>query len=93
LPVVQDRGEGKKPGRDHNTEGFSLWMAGGGIRRGHVHGATDDFGHRAVEDIVTQHDFHSTLLHQLGLDPRSLHVAGRKRLEKEYGHVIHGVIA
>lgn len=72
LPVVQDRGEGRKPGRDHNTEGFSIWMAGGGLKAGHVHGATDEFGHRAVEDVVTQHDFHATLLHLLGLDPETL---------------------
>ena len=72
LPVVQDRGEGKKPGRDHNTEGFSIWMAGGGLKAGHIHGATDEFGHRAVENIVTQHDFHATLLHQLGLDQEAL---------------------
>ncbi|WP_298866825.1 DUF1501 domain-containing protein [uncultured Gimesia sp.] len=73
LPVIQDRGEGKKPGRDHNTEGFSIWMAGGGLKEGHIHGATDDFGHRAVEDVVTQHDFHATLLHQFGLKAEELH--------------------
>jgi len=72
LPVVQDRGKGKQPGRDHNTEGFSIWMAGGGIKAGHVHGATDEFGHRAVEDVVTQHDFHATLLRLLGLDHEQL---------------------
>lgn len=72
LPVVQDRGEGRKPGRDHNTEGFSIWMAGGGAKKGYVHGATDDWGHRAVEDVVTQHDFHATLLHLMGLDHESL---------------------
>lgn len=72
LPVIQDRGPGKKPGRDHNTEGFSIWMAGGGIKGGHVHGATDDFGHRAVDQPVNQHDFHATLLNQFGLDPQKL---------------------
>ncbi len=72
LPVVQDRGAGRQPGRDHNTEGFSIWMAGGGMKRGHVHGATDEFGHRAVEDVVTQHDFHATLLHLFGLDHEHL---------------------
>ncbi len=72
LPVVQDRGEGKKPGRDHNTEGFSIWMAGGGLKSGYIHGATDEWGHRAIEGVVTQHDFHSTLLHQLGLDHETL---------------------
>ena len=72
LPVIQDRGQGRKPGRDHNTEGFSIWMAGGGIKRGHVHGATDEWGHRAVQDPVTQHDFHATLLDLFGLDPEAL---------------------
>ena len=72
LPVIQNRGAGKKPGRDHNTEGFSVWMAGGGFKAGHVHGATDEFGHRAVDQVVTQHDFHSTLLHQFGLEADQL---------------------
>jgi hypothetical protein len=96
LPVVQDRGEGKKPGRDHNTEGFSLWMAGGGIRRGHVHGATDDFGHRAIQDIVTQHDFHSTLLHLFGLDLETLNFSHNSSevalVEPGQGKVIDGLI-
>lgn len=72
LPVVQDRGKGAKPGRDHNTEGFSIWMAGGGVKSGHVHGATDEWGHRAVENVVTQHDFHCTLLHSMGIEAESL---------------------
>lgn len=97
LPVVQDRGAGKKPGRDHNTEGFSIWMAGGGLKSGHVHGATDEFGHRAVEDIVTQHDFHATLLHQLGLDADSLHheVNGRPvaLVETDQGKIVEGILA
>ncbi|MCA9175523.1 MAG: DUF1501 domain-containing protein [Planctomycetales bacterium] len=97
LPVVQDRGAGKKPGRDHNTEGFSIWMAGGGIKAGHIHGATDEFGHRAVEDIVTQHDFHATLLHQLGLDADSLHHEVNNRpvalVEPGQGNVVRGILA
>ncbi len=72
LPVVQSRGAARKPGRDHNTEGFSVWLAGGGVKAGHVHGATDEFGHRAQEDPVTQHDFHATLLHLMGLDHQQL---------------------
>lgn len=72
LPVVQNRGAGKEPGRDHNTEGFSIWMAGGGVKAGHIHGATDDFGHRAVQDVVNHHDFHATLLHLFGLDSATL---------------------
>lgn len=97
LPVVQDRGAGKKPGRDHNTEGFSIWMAGGGLKAGHIHGATDEFGHRAIEDIVTQHDFHATLLHQLGLDQETLHheVNGRPvaLIEPGQGKVVDGILA
>ena len=67
LPVSQG-----KDGRDHNRHGFSLWVAGGGFRAGYVHGATDDFGYRSVQDVVTVHDFHATLLHTLGLDHRAL---------------------
>ena len=72
LPVIQSQGKVKKPGRDHNTEGFSIWMAGGGLKAGHVHGSTDEFGHQAVEGVVTQHSFHATILHLLGLDHEEL---------------------
>jgi len=65
LPVVQNE---SNPGRDHNTHGFSIWMAGGGIRGGHAHGATDDFGHHAVEEVVTHADYHRTLLRLFGLE-------------------------
>jgi hypothetical protein len=68
LPISQG-----KDGRDHNRHAFSLWVAGGGFRKGHVHGATDDFGYRSVQDVVSVHDFHATLLHQLGLDHTALH--------------------
>jgi hypothetical protein len=67
LPVSQG-----KNGRDHNRHGFSLWLAGGGFKRGYVHGATDDFGYAALQDVVTVHDFHATLLAALGLDHREL---------------------
>ena len=97
LPVVQDRGAGKKPGRDHNTEGFSIWMAGGGLKSGHIHGATDEFGHRAVEDIVTQHDFHATLLNRLGLNPEVLtHQVNNQPvalIEPGQGKVVDGILA
>ncbi|MBA3483909.1 MAG: DUF1501 domain-containing protein [Pirellulales bacterium] len=55
-------------GRDHNKDGFTIWMAGGGVKAGYVHGATDDFGYKAVEKPVSVHDFHATVLHLLGLD-------------------------
>jgi hypothetical protein len=67
LPVSQ----GSK-GRDHNRNAFSLWLAGGGFKTGHVHGATDDFGYKAVAGRVSVPDLHATLLHQLGLDHRKL---------------------
>jgi uncharacterized protein (DUF1501 family) len=57
-----------KDGRDHHKRGFSLWVAGGGVRGGVTHGATDPFGYAAVQDVVTVADFHATLLHLLGLD-------------------------
>lgn len=80
-------------GRDHHPYGFSVWMAGGGIKGGVAHGATDELGFHAVENRHYVTDIHATVLHQLGLDPRELAVPGRKRLEKEYGKVIHDVIA
>jgi len=72
LPVVQNDAGAAKVGRDHNTYGFTIWLAGGGVRGGLVHGATDEFGHKAVEKVVTHHDLHATLLHQFGLDARKL---------------------
>ncbi len=59
-------------GRDHNRRGFSTWLAGGGFKRGYVHGATDEFGYEAVDQVVTVHDFHATLLEALGLDHHRL---------------------
>lgn len=72
LPVIQNDAGPAKIGRDHNTYGFSMWLAGGGVRGGHVHGATDDFGHKAEADVVTHSDYHATLLHLFGLDPKAL---------------------
>ncbi|MGE0606464.1 MAG: DUF1501 domain-containing protein [Pirellulales bacterium] len=63
-----------KPGRDHHMRGFSMFMCGGGIRRGITHGATDELGYNAAEDIVTVHDLHATILHLLGIDHRRLAV-------------------
>ena len=65
LPLAQ---KGSKPGRDHGANGFSVWLAGGGVRGGSVHGATDEFGYHAVENRVSVHDLHATILHALGLD-------------------------
>ncbi len=65
LPVIQNE---KSIGRDHNTYGFSSWLAGGGVKAGCIHGETDELGHKAVKDVVTHHDYHTTLLHLFGLD-------------------------
>ena len=72
LPVLQNDTGREKCGRDHNTYGFSHWLAGGGIKRGYVHGETDEWGHRAVKDIVHHYDYHATLLHLFGLDHTAL---------------------
>ena len=72
LPVTQNQGAPDKHGRDHNGQGFSIWMAGGGIKPGMTYGETDEFGHRAVTDIVTPNDYQATLLHLFGLDSTDL---------------------
>ena len=80
-------------GRDHHPFGFSVWMAGGGIKAGVVHGATDEIGFHAVENRHYVTDVHATVLHQLGIDPKRLDVPGRKRLEIDYGKPIRDIIA
>ncbi len=80
-------------GRDHHPFGFSVWLAGGGIKGGVAHGATDDLGFHAVEGRHYVTDIHATLLHQLGLDPRRLAVPGRQRLDVDYGRPIREIIA
>jgi len=72
LPVIQNDAGKAKVGRDHNTYGFTMWVAGGGFRRGGTYGATDEFGHHAVEKIVNHFDYHATLLHLFGLDAQEL---------------------
>ncbi len=80
-------------GRDHHNYGFSIWMAGGGIKSGIVHGATDELGYHAVENRHYVTDVHATIYRLLGLDPRQLEIPGRKRLEVDYGHPISDIIA
>jgi hypothetical protein len=80
-------------GRDHHPYGFSVWMAGGGVKGGVVHGATDELGFLAVENRHYVTDIHATVLHQLGLDSRRLEIPGRKRLQFEHGHVIRDLLA
>lgn len=72
LPVLQNDAGREKWGRDHNTFGFSMWVAGGGFKGGYVHGETDDFSHKAVVDPVHHYDWHATLLHAFGLDHTQL---------------------
>lgn len=86
-------GSERTDGRDHHPYGFSVWMAGGGLKGGIAHGATDELGFHAVENRHYVTDIHATLLHQLGLDPRRLDVPGQKRLEIDYGTPIEAIIA
>lgn len=72
LPVTQSHGEAKKAGRDHNGQGFSIWLAGGGVKGGMTFGKTDEFGHRAVENVVTPNDFQATIMRLFGLDYKNL---------------------
>jgi uncharacterized protein (DUF1501 family) len=79
-------------GRDHNPQSFSIWLAGGGIRGGQAYGATDEFGYRAVENVVTIHDLHATILYLMGMDHERLTYrwGGRDlRLTDVYGNVLH----
>ena len=80
-------------GRDHHIFGFTVWMAGGGLKRGIVHGATDEIGFHAVENRHYVTDIHATILRQLGLDSRRLEIPGRKRLEIDHGSPITEIIA
>jgi hypothetical protein len=87
---------GKVNGRDHNHHGFSMWLAGGGVRGGYVHGATDEFGFKAIEDPVHVHDLHATLLRLLGFDHTKLtfrHAGRDFRLTDVYGNVVNKLIA
>ena len=86
-------GSQSSDGRDHHIYGFSVWMAGGGLKGGVVHGTTDEIGFHAVEDRHYVTDVHATILHQLGLDSRKLEIPGRKRLEIDHGKVMREIIA
>lgn len=84
---------GTHEGRDHHPFGFSVWLAGGGIKGGIVHGATDELGFHAVEDRHYISDLHATILHQLGLESGRLNAPGHQRIQKDYGKVIREIIA
>jgi len=88
--------QGESKGRDHNPLGFTVWLAGGGIRGGTRHGATDEFGYAAVEDPTTIYDLHATMLHLLGFDHLRLtyyHNGRQQRLTDVHGEVIRRVLA
>ena len=93
MPFSEGAG---KPGRNHNPYGFSMWMAGGGVKGGTIHGATDEFGFAAVENRVHVHDLHATILALLGLDHTRLtyfHQGRDDRLTDVYGRVITEIVA
>jgi hypothetical protein len=97
TPSVELGGDGKsKLGRDHNHYGFSVWLAGGGVKGGTAYGATDDFGFKAVENPTSVHDLHATILHLLGFDHERLtyRFQGRDfRLTDVHGHVVSEILA
>ena len=83
-------------GRDHHIDGYTIWMAGGGVKGGITHGATDDFAMQVTEDRVELHDLHATILHLMGFDHRRLtyHYSGRDfRLTDVHGRVVDGILA
>ena len=93
MPFSEGKGA---PGRNHNPYGFSMWLAGGGVKGGMAHGATDEFGFEAVEDKVHLHDLHATILHLMGLDHERLtyvHQGRDERLTDVYGQVVRQVLA
>lgn len=99
LPVIQFRqGVTNRDavGRDHNTYGFSQWVAGGGFRKGYVHGETDEFSHYAVKDIVHHYDWLATILHQFGIDHRKLAFRSGPRdirlVEEDHAQVIRKLL-
>jgi Protein of unknown function (DUF1501) len=92
MPTFQKGAQG----RDHNPHGFTCWLAGAGVKKGSSCGATDEFGHRAVQDVATVHDLHATVLHLLGLDHKRLtvyHNGIQRRLTDVHGNVIRKVLA
>ncbi|MGH9766645.1 MAG: DUF1501 domain-containing protein [Blastocatellia bacterium] len=98
TPTVElmDHTDKAKYGRDHNNHGFTIWLAGGGVKRGYIHGATDEFGFKAVEKVMHVHDLHATLLHLLGFDHETFtyRYAGRDfRLTDVHGVVVKGILA
>lgn len=96
LPVIQNDTDVKNFGRDHNTYGFSMWVAGGGFRAGGTYGTTDEFGHHAIENQVNHFDYHATLLHLFGLEPEQLVYKQNGQLQSlldgQPGKVVSGLL-
>lgn len=92
TPGLEKR-SGGTTGRDHHPNGFTIWMAGAGVKKGHVHGKTDELGYHALGDAHYVTDLHATVLHLLGLDNRRLSFPGRKRLDIDYGKVINEILS
>jgi len=91
TPIVQGAN-----GRDHNPQGFTMWLAGGGVKGGLAYGETDDYGYYAVRDKVHMHDLHATILHLMGIDHLRLtyrHAGRDFRLTDVYGEVVAGIMA
>lgn len=96
TPFSQSAADVVGAGRDHNQNGFSVWLAGAGLKHGITYGATDDAGYRAVENPVSWHDFHATVLHLLGIDHERLtfyHNGIRRRLTNVHGERIRAILA
>ena len=97
LPVIQNDAGAAKVGRDHNTYGFTMWFAGGGMKAGAIYGATDEFGHHAVENVATHHDLHATLYHLFGLDIKKLTYTRNGQslsiLDGKEGKIVTGMLA
>jgi hypothetical protein len=92
TPYAQKNGDG----RDHNPTGFTVWLAGGGVRPGLIYGSTDEYGQYAIENKVHMHDLHATILHLLGMDHERLtfrHEGRDFRLTDVFGNVVHDIIA
>ena len=97
LPVIQNDTGPEKVGRDHNTYGFSMWLAGGGVKAGQIHGTTDEWGHKAVEKPVSHSDYHATLLHLMGIDPAQLTYTRNQQevslIDKQPARIVEEILA
>ncbi len=96
TPLAEGKFDPAHAGRDHHRDAFTMWMAGGGVKRGYTHGGTDDFGFRPTHGAVHMHDLHATILHLLGIDHTKLtfrHQGRDFRLTDVHGHVVKEVLA